>query len=445
MDRKEIILELIGERKYAVLSHMLKDLEPADIALLLQDLVKEDLIIAYRLLPKELAAEAFVYMDNDAQQHLIEAFSDSELTEVLAELFLDDTVDIIEEMPASVVKRILRNIAPQMRTAVNQLLNYPKDSAGSIMTIEYVNLKKDMTVRQSFDRIRRTGVDKETIYTCYVTDENRRLIGLVTVKTMLLSDMDSMISDIMETNIISISTREDKEEVSLLFDKYDFLTLPVVDQENRLVGIITIDDAMDVMQDENTEDISKMGAVVPLGESYFKTPVVKHAKNRIVWLLFLMLSATISGIILTTYEEAFVTFPLLISFIPMLMDTGGNCGAQSSTMIIRGIALGEITFKDFFKVVFKELRISLLVGVIIAAVNAVRVILMYRDPKLAIVTGITLMFVALLAKLLGGMLPLLAKKCKLDPAIMAAPLITTIVDACAVFAYFNIAIWVLGI
>jgi magnesium transporter len=445
MDNKEVLSQLISGHKYAALSNMLKVLEPADIALLLQDLERESMIIAYRLLPKELAAEAFVYMDAQAQQSLIEAFSDWELTQVLNELFLDDTVDIIEEMPASLVKRILKSSNPQMRAAINQVLKYPGDSAGSIMTIEYVNLKRDMTVSQAFERIRRTGVDKETIYTCYVTDENRRLIGVLSVKTLLLSGPEEKIGDIMEQSIISVGTLDDRESAALLFSKYGFMALPVVDRENRLVGIITVDDALTVLQEETTEDISKMGAVSPLEQTYFRTGAIKHAKNRILWLLLLMLSSTLSGLIITRYERAFIAFPLLISFIPMLMGTGGNCGSQSSTMVIRGLALGEISFGDFFKVIWKEVRVALMVGAVIALVNGVRIALMYGDIAIAVVTGLTLMVIAVLAKLLGGILPMLAKKLRLDPAIMASPIITTIVDACAVFFYFNIAIWILKI
>ena len=357
-------------------------MEPADIAELLGEIDEQRLPILFRILPKELAAETFVEMDSDEQELLINAFSERELHDVVEELFVDDAVDIIEEMPANVVKRILRHTDSEMRNSINEILRYPKDSAGSIMTTEYVSLKKDMTVSEAFDRIRRTGVDKETIYTCYVTDTDRKLIGLVTVKELLLSPYNTVINTIMEKNIISVETLDDKEEVANMFDKYDFMSLPVVDKENRLVGIVTFDDAIDVIQEENTEDIQKMGALQPIEETYLKTPVWRHAKNRIVWLLLLMLSATITGSIIENYEAAFTALPILVAFIPMLMDTGGNCGAQSSTMIIRGLALDEITPKDIMKIMFKEIRIAVVVGLILAAVNTLRIYIMYsgQDP-----------------------------------------------------------------
>lgn len=386
-------------------------------------------------------------MDSDEQELLINAFSERELHDVVEELFVDDAVDIIEEMPANVVKRILRHTDSEMRNSINEILRYPKDSAGSIMTTEYVSLKKDMTVSEAFDRIRRTGVDKETIYTCYVTDTDRKLIGLVTVKELLLSPYNTVINTIMEKNIISVETLDDKEEVANMFDKYDFMSLPVVDKENRLVGIVTFDDAIDVIQEENTEDIQKMGALQPIEETYLKTPVWRHAKNRIVWLLLLMLSATITGSIIENYEAAFTALPILVAFIPMLMDTGGNCGAQSSTMIIRGLALDEITPKDIMKIMFKEIRIAVVVGLILAAVNTLRIYIMYsgQDPLfLSAVTGLSLIATVVIAKMLGGVLPILAKLCKLDPALMASPLITTIVDTCSVIIFFNIALWIMS-
>ncbi|MEG1880215.1 MAG: magnesium transporter, partial [Oscillospiraceae bacterium] len=405
-----------------------------------------DLPLLYRILPKEIAAETFVEMDGDEQELLIEAFSDRELKEVIDDLYVDDAVDIIEEMPANVVRRILKHTDPETRKSINDILRYPKDSAGSIMTVEYVNLRRDMTVEESFIRIRRTGVDKETIYTCYVTDTNRKLLGLVTVKDLLLAEYSEVIEDIMETNVISVNTLEDKEHVAHAFDKYDFMAIPVVDAEERLVGIVTFDDAIDVIQDENTEDMAKMAAVVPSEESYLKTSVWKHAKNRIFWLLFLMLSAAVTGSIITSYEDAFVQIPLLVAFIPMLMGTGGNCGSQSSTMIIRGMALDEISIKDFFRVLFKETRVALLVGVMLAIANAARVFIMYPndDPAfLAVTSGLSMICTVFIAKSLGCVLPMLAKKCKLDPALMAAPLITTILDTCSVLIFFNIALWIM--
>lgn len=439
--------ELLDSREFGRIRVLFTAMEPADIADLLGEVDEQRLPILFRILPKELAAETFVEMDSDEQELLINAFSERELHDVVDELFVDDAVDIIEEMPANVVKRILRHTDSEMRNSINEILRYPKDSAGSIMTTEYVSLKKDMTVSEAFDRIRRTGVDKETIYTCYVTDTDRKLIGLVTVKELLLSPYNTVINTIMEKNIISVETLDDKEEVANMFDKYDFMSLPVVDRENRLVGIVTFDDAIDVIQEENTEDIQKMGALQPIEETYLKTPVWRHAKNRIVWLLLLMLSATITGSIIENYEAAFTALPILVAFIPMLMDTGGNCGAQSSTMIIRGLALDEITPKDIMKIMFKEIRIAAVVGLILAVVNTLRIYIMYsgQDPLfLSAVTGLSLIATVVIAKMLGGVLPILAKLCKLDPALMASPLITTIVDTCSVIIFFNIALWIMS-
>ena len=439
--------ELLDSREFGRIRVLFTAMEPADIAELLGEIDEQRLPILFRILPKELAAETFVEMDSDEQELLINAFSERELHDVVEELFVDDAVDIIEEMPANVVKRILRHTDSEMRNSINEILRYPKDSAGSIMTTEYVSLKKDMTVSEAFDRIRRTGVDKETIYTCYVTDTDRKLIGLVTVKELLLSPYNTVINTIMEKNIISVETLDDKEEVANMFDKYDFMSLPVVDKENRLVGIVTFDDAIDVIQEENTEDIQKMGALQPIEETYLKTPVWRHAKNRIVWLLLRMLSATITGSIIENYEAAFTALPILVAFIPMLMDTGGNCGAQSSTMIIRGLALDEITPKDIMKIMFKEIRIAVVVGLILAAVNTLRIYIMYsgQDPLfLSAVTGLSLIATVVIAKMLGGVLPILAKLCKLDPALMASPLITTIVDTCSVIIFFNIALWIMS-
>ena len=439
--------ELLDSREFGRIRVLFTAMEPADIAELLGEIDEQRLPILFRILPKELAAETFVEMDSDEQELLINAFSERELHDVVEELFVDDAVDIIEEMPSNVVKRILRHTDSEMRNSINEILRYPKDSAGSIMTTEYVSLKKDMTVSEAFDRIRRTGVDKETIYTCYVTDTDRKLIGLVTVKELLLSPYNTVINTIMEKNIISVETLDDKEEVANMFDKYDFMSLPVVDKENRLVGIVTFDDAIDVIQEENTEDIQKMGALQPIEETYLKTPVWRHAKNRIVWLLLLMLSATITGSIIENYEAAFTALPILVAFIPMLMDTGGNCGAQSSTMIIRGLALDEITPKDIMKIMFKEIRIAVVVGLILAAVNTLRIYIMYsgQDPLfLSAVTGLSLIATVVIAKMLGGVLPILAKLCKLDPALMASPLITTIVDTCSVIIFFNIALWIMS-
>lgn len=435
---KEIILTLLHNKEFTALKSILEIANPADLALLFEEFSEKELVLLFRLLSKDKAAETFAYMESDLQRVLIEGFSDKELRDVMEELYVDDTVDLIKEMPANVVTRILQNSDQQTRDSINKILDYPKDSAGSVMTTEYVNLGKDLTVKEALNRIRKVGVDKETIYTCYVT-EHRKLIGIVSVKDMLLSNYENTIDEIMETNIIFVDTHEDRETVVNMFDKYDFLALPVVDQEQYLVGIVTIDDAMDVLQAEATEDITKMAAVVPSEDSYFNTSVFQHAKNRIMWLLLLMLSATLTGSIITEYENAFAAIPLLVSFIPMLMDTGGNCGAQTSTMIIRGIALNEIHFTDFFKALFKEFRIALIVSVILSAVNGLRIFLMYHDVLLALTVSLSLIVTVILSKSIGCVLPLIAKKFKVDPAIMAAPLITTLVDTCSVLVYFNIA------
>lgn len=442
----EEINALLQIKRFAQVKEMVSGENPADIALLIEELFGEDyeerkdFLILFRLLPKDLAAETFAFMNPEMQQFLIEAFSDSELREMLAQLFIDDTVDIIEEMPANVVSRILKNSTTGERKAINAILRYPRDSAGSLMTIEYVSLHKDMTVSEAFEKIRKVGVNKETIYTCYVT-ENRRLIGVVTVKDLFMAEEDDKISDIMETNIISVDTHEDKEVVGQMFSKYDFLALPVVDNEERLVGIVTFDDAMDVIQEENTEDFSKMVAIAPNEDSYFRTGVFTHARHRIVWLLILMISATITQLIINKYERAFEVLPILVSFMPMIMGTGGNSGAQSSTLIIRGIALDEIHFTDFFRVVFKEFRISIIVSSMLALVNGVRIYFMYeRNLLLAVTIAASIMATVIMSKLIGAMLPMLAKRVHLDPAIMATPLITTIVDCCSIFIYFNIAV-----
>ena len=435
---KDIFMELLLAKEFKAVRSILNVMNSVDIALLLAELEDKELVQAFRLIPKDKAADGFANMNNSMQSYLVEMFTEKELKEILDELFIDDTVDLLEDLPANLVTRILENVDKDRRASINQILNYPDDSAGSIMTTEYVDLRKWMTVRQALDHIKETGIHKETIYTCYVL-EQRRLIGIVTAKDMLIADDDAKIGDLMETEIISVNTHTDQEEVARALSKYDFLAIPVLDSGDLMVGIVTVDDAMDVMEDEATEDIIKMGGANPSEKSYFETSVFEHAKNRIVWLLVLMLSATFTGIIITHYEDAFAVVPMLVSFIPMLMDTGGNCGSQSSTLIIRGIALDEIHFKDIFKVMFKEFRISILVGIILAAANGLRIFIMYKDLNLAIVIGLSLIVTIIIAKLIGCVLPLLAKKIHLDPAIMAAPLITTIVDTCSIVVYFMIA------
>ena len=433
----EKILELL-QKNYVKIKSTLKDLYPADLASLLETLPPRDITLLFRLLPKELAAETFTFMDSDTQMHLISGFSDKELREILDEIYVDDTVDIIEEMPANVVSRILKNTDSETRKQINEILDYPADSAGSVMTTEYVYLHKTMTTKEALEWIRKVGVVKETIYTCYVT-EARKLIGFVTILDLVTADEDATIESIMDTNIIYVYTHEDREDVAKKFSKYDFLAMPVVDNEKRMVGIITFDDVLDVIAEENEEDFSKMAAMQPIEDSYFKTSVFTHAKKRIGWLLFLMLSATITGTLLTKYEEAFQAIPILVSFIPMLMSTGGNCGSQSSTTIIRGLATGEIQFKDVFKAAFKELRISLIVGLILSITNGLRIFFVYKDFRLALVITLSIIGITIIAELIGCLLPLLAKKVRLDPAIMATPLISTIVDTCSMLIYFQIA------
>lgn len=441
---QELAEGMLSQRKYSILRQMLGNLNAADIALLFDEIDKKEIPLLYRLLPKEEAAETFTYMSRDMQEALINALTDRELRAVMDDIFLDDTVDIIEEMPANVVARILRNTDEETRKMINQVLHYPKDSAGSLMTIEYVNIKKDMTVGEAISRIRQTAVDKETIYTCYVT-EHRKLIGMVSVKDLLMAEDSMQIEDIMETNVIYTDTHEDKEEVVKIFNKYDFLAIPVVDQEERLVGIVTFDDAMDVMQEENTEDITKMAAMTPTEDSYFNTSVFSHARSRIGWLMVLMLSATVSGFIINHYQESFKLYPLLVSFIPMLSGTGGNCGSQSSTLMIRGLSLDEIKFKDIFRVIFKEFRIAIIVSIVLAIVNGIRIFIQYGDIQMSVIISLSLVAVVVISKFIGCTLPLIAEHIHLDPALMAAPLISTIVDICSTLLYFKIATIVLHI
>ncbi len=441
----EIIKDLLINKKYNELKKILNELNSADIPGILEEFDKEDVIRIFRLLSKEQAGEAFSYMESDMREKLLEDLTDRELKRVIDELFMDDTVDLIEEMPSNVVKRILKLVNKEDRNTINELLKYPEDSAGSIMTTEFIDLKENMTAEQALKRIRKIGTDSETIYTCYVLTEKRILKGIINIKDILIAPKEKLIKELMETNIISANTLEDQEEVAKKFDKYDFYALPVVDNENRLVGIITVDDAINVLQDEAQEDFEKMAAITPTEDGYFETSVWKHAKNRIVWLLILMLSAAITGNILAQYEAAFAVAPLLVAFIPMIMGTGGNCGSQSSTLIIRGLATDEIKLKDIFRVIWKEIRVAFIVGVALAIVNAIRVIVQYRDIQLAVVLGITLIVTTIISKVLGCVLPMLAKKLKLDPAIMAAPLITTLVDVCSILVYFQVATSIMGL
>lgn len=440
IDIKEQVIELLENKRYSNLHNYIDKLNSQDISQLFEELSKEDMALVFRLLAKDEAAEVFSYLEPDLQEDLISLLTDKELKIVVDDLFMDDTVDLIEEMPSNVVKRILKGVNQKDRKLINELLKYPADSAGSIMTTEFVDLKINMTVEEAFKKIKKIALDKETVYTCYVLDTSRKIVGIVDVKSLLLADSETRIKEIMETNVITVNTLDDKEDVAKKFDKYDFIALPVVDKEERLVGIITVDDAMDVLQEENTEDFEIMAAITPSEDSYFKTSVFKHAKNRILWLLLLMISATLTGAILTHYEEAFAAIPLLVAFVPMVMGTSGNCGTQSSTMIIRGMATDEIKLTDYFKAVWKELRVSWIVGIILSIVNGIRIVIQYHDLQIAIVVGLTLLCTVTIAKLLGCSLPMLAKKLKIDPAIMAAPIISTILDSCSVLIYFKIAV-----
>ncbi len=443
---KDKVLTLLVEHKFSALRSLLGENNPADISALMSELPESTLTIVFRLLPKELAADTFVMMDTDTQEHLIKAFSDMELKEVFDQLFVDDAVDIIEEMPAAVVKKILKNTSKEKRAIINEVLSYPENSAGSLMTVEYVALRPDMTAEQAFKKIRRVGIEKETIYTCYVTDDKKILLGIVTAKRLMLAEPDDLISDMMETDIISCKTTDDAEDVAHIIEKYGFIALPVVDNEDRLVGIVTFDDAMEVIREETSEDIMKMAAVAPSDDTYFRTSVFTHSKNRLIWLLVLMISATFTGLIITEYENAMTA--MLVSFIPMLMGTAGNSGTQSSAIIIRSLATEEIRLKDFGKVIFKELRIALFVGVILALANAARIwilnLIIYHDPSGLVnemfIVGVTLIGAVVTAKLLGCVLPMLAKRLSLDPALLASPLMTTLVDTVTVLLYFSIAI-----
>lgn len=434
----EILLELLDAREFKKLKEKLENMHPVDIVEVMEEVGERQRVLMFRLLAKEEAAEVFTDMNSDMREDLINALTDSELEEVMEEMYVDDTVDVVEEMPANVVDRLLKATDEETRKKINALLQYPEDSAGSIMNIEYISLRKEMTVEEAILKIRQVGINKETIYTCYVT-EKKKLIGSVDVKDLLTVGESRLIEEIMEENVLCARTLDDQEKVAAMIEKYSLVAIPIIDHENCLVGIVTVDDAMTVLQDEATEDISIMAGVTPNEDSYFGTSVFQHAKNRALWLMLLMLSATVSGEILAHYESAMAVMPILITFIPMLMGTSGNCGSQSSTMVIRGIAVGEIEFKEFFKVVFKEIRIAILVGLMLAVVNGIRVYIMYdQDIMLAIAIGITIIAIVCMAKCIGCTLPLFAKKIGLDPALMAAPLISTIMDTCTILMYFAI-------
>ena len=440
MEERKVIRELLDSKQYTRLRQMLSELNDADIAALLEEMEEQDMLKVFRILPKDLAADVFSYMDVDNQQFIITSLSDRDAANIVDNLMADDAADLMEEMPANLVKKILANASPETRRDINHLLRYPEDSAGSIMTVEYVDLKENLTVDEAIARIRKIGVDSETINICYVLDSRRKLVGTVALRYLLLSQPDEVISDIMHENVISISTMMDQEEVARQFQKYDFTAMPVVDNENRLVGIITVDDIVDILQEEATEDIEKMAAIVPSDKPYMKTGVLETWKKRIPWLLLLMVSATFTGRIIASYESALSACMVLSTFIPMLMDTGGNAGSQASVSIIRGISLDEIRFYDLPGVIWKEARVALLCGVTLSAANFVKLMLFDRVAvQVAFVICITLVVTVFVAKIVGCSLPMLAKKIGFDPAVMASPFITTIVDALSLVIYFQIA------
>ena len=442
----EEVTNFIENKRIGDLRKYLENINSADFPSILENIDDEKIIMVYRLLSKEKAAEVFVELDHDDQERLINCLTDKEIKNVMNELFMDDAVDLIEEMPSNVVKRILANTKLEDRKIINELLKYPDDTAGSLMTTEFIDLKENMTVEKAFEVIKQKGLQKETVYNCYVLETDRKLLGVLDIKDLLVAETNQLVKEIMDTNVIEVQTLEDQEEVSKMFDKYDLVAIPVVDKENRLVGIITIDDAIDVMQEETSEDFELMAGITSTtDDSYFKTSVFSHAKSRILWLLLLMLSATITGTITTYFESAIASLPILVAFMPMLMDTGGNCGSQTSTLIIRGLATDEISSKDLLKVIWKELRVALIVGIILGIVNGIRVALQYQNILIAIVVAITLILIVLAAKLIGGILPIIAKKMKLDPALMASPIITTIVDIFSVTVFFTLASLILKI
>ena len=445
---KEIteIKELLDTKQYTSLRQYLAELNDADIAGLMDELEGEELLKVFRILPKDLAADVFSYLDLDNQHMIITSLTDREAANIINNLMADDAVDMLEEMPANVVKKLLANASPDVRRDINNLLRYPEDSAGSIMTVEYVDLKETLTVNQAIERIRKVGVDSETINICYVLDSQRKLVGTVALRYLLLSDGDDIIGDIMHENVISINTLMDQEEVARHFKKYDFTSMPVVDNENRLVGIITVDDVVDIMEEETTEDMEKMAAIMPSDKPYMKTSVWETFKKRIPWLLLLMISATFTGHIITTFEEALSVYVALTAFIPMLMGTGGNAGGQASVTVIRGLSLGEIEYRDVPKIVWKEIRVAILCGIVLAAANFVKLMLLDKvGLYVALVVCITLVAAVLMAMFVGCILPVIAKRIGFDPAVMASPFITTIVDALSLLVYFQVATMILGL
>lgn len=442
----ENIKNYLENKQFQELKLLLSSLNIADIAAIFEDLEKpEDIIILFRLLSKDVAADVFAFLDADSQETIITALKDKEISAIMADLYMDDATDFLQEMPANVVKRVLKNTTKENRETLNKLLTYSENCAGSIMTTEFIDIKQNLTVEEAFIKIKKKAEDSETIGTIFVTDAKRKIEGVVSIRDLVLADRDQKIKDIMNTNVIFSTTHTDKEEIAELFDKYDFYALPIIDTESRLVGIITVDDVMDVVKEEATEDMEIMAAISPTDEPYLKTSAFTHAKKRIFWLLFLTVSASITGTIMSFFEDAFVAIPALVTFIPMLMGTGGNCGSQSATLVIRGLALNEISMKDYFKVAFKEFKVSLLVSSVLSVVNFAIVWFRYGDPLLGLVIALSLIIVVVIAEFIGGGLPILAKKVKLDPAIMAAPIISTLVDCIAIVGYFLIASALLGL
>lgn len=440
------LLEMIKDKNITQLREELQGMNPVDIAKSMLELDDKTILVVFRLLSKDTSAEVFSYLDKDSQQRIIELITDKELRDVIENLFLDDTVDIVEELPANIVKKVILNTSLEKRKLINQFLKYKEDSAGAIMTIEFVNFREEMTIKEAIDYARKTGVNKETLDTCFIINKERILKGTISLRDLILSSEDMLVSDVMDTNIVSVKTFEDQEEVAELFKTYDLLAMPVVDNENRLVGIITVDDILDIIEQENTEDFQKMAAMAPNEEPYLKTPIMTLAKHRIVWLLVLMISATVTGSIIQGFEDVLQSVVILASFIPMLMDTGGNAGSQSATLIIRGLALGEITTKDYLKVISKEFGVSIIVATVLSVVNFLRLYFFTKaDLMISLTVCASLFFTVVLAKVVGGILPIISKRLKLDPAIMASPLITTIVDAFALFLYFAFAKMFLGI
>lgn len=437
----EEIVELLEQNKLAELKEILINENPIDIADVFEDFPKEKYLIIFKLLPKDFSSEVFSYLSPEKQQDVIENITDDEIKFIVEDMYLDDTVDFIEEMPANIVDKILKNTSSDKRKLINQMLKYPENSAGSVMTVEYISFKDNYTVKQAIEYYRKVAIDKEKTDICFVTDTKKKLVGIISLKTLILSKDDSYIQDEMDTNFVSVLTLDDQEEIAALFRKYDLTTMPVVDHEDRLVGVITVDDIVDVIDQENTEDIQKMAAMNPSDEEYLKESVVSLAKHRILWLLVLMISATFTGLVIKKYEDILQSAVYLATFIPMLMDTGGNAGSQSATLVIRGIALEEIEFSDIFKVIWKELRVSILVGFILSAVNFIRIYYFTRSGlETSLVVAISMLLTVIMAKVIGGVLPLVAKSLKIDPAIMASPLITTIVDTAALIIFFKLSV-----